>query len=236
MEFRRRIHIAPGVSLNLSKHGVGLSVGVKGIHYSIGQTGQHVSVGLPGTGLYYRQKVGAKSKQSKTTGQSHRHTPVEAPASAPVQKPGITASASEKSFYEGAMAYQEGNYEQAHDYFRPLINDTKIANDALLMGALSGSYSNQYEEAIDMLTVLLASDQSLLPGEPLRPCRVMTRTSWRLIAVSTQLLAVVREVLRLIDRCEISYGFATGETRLKFSKVRPKSMLRLSMAVNVSAL
>jgi tetratricopeptide (TPR) repeat protein len=152
-----------------------VSVGVKGAHYSIGSTGQHVSVGIPGTGVYFRQKVGGKKqKQSQsaaaesgvTSQASHRHAAVEAPALVAVAKPGFTASASEKNFYQGTIAYQQADYQKAHDYFRPLIDDAVIANDALLMGALSGSYTNQYDEAIDMLEVLLASEQSPLPGEP----------------------------------------------------------------------
>ncbi len=172
MEFHRRVHIAPGVYLNLSKQGVGLSVGIKGVHYSIGQTGQHVSVGIPGTGVYFRKKIGGKKpKQAQSEAAasgvvSHRHAPVEAPAPLAIPKPGITASTSEKKFYQGTLAYQQGDYQQAHDYFRPLIDQEDTANDALLMGSLSGSYTNQYDEAIDMLTVLLSSDQSPLPGEP----------------------------------------------------------------------
>ena len=49
----RRIKIAPGISLNLSKSGVSTSVGVRGAHVTIGPRGVRRTVGLPGTGVYY---------------------------------------------------------------------------------------------------------------------------------------------------------------------------------------
>src|SRR5689334_16086000 len=58
MQFRKRLTVAPGIHLTISKGGLGVSVGGKGMHYSIGPHGQHVSVGIPGTGVYYRQSLG----------------------------------------------------------------------------------------------------------------------------------------------------------------------------------
>lgn len=55
LRFQRRIKIAPGVTVNLSKSGIGASVGVRGARYGVNPKGQtYKSVGLPGTGLSYR--------------------------------------------------------------------------------------------------------------------------------------------------------------------------------------
>lgn len=62
--FQRRIRIAPGVRINLSKSGVGLSVGPRGYSTSIGPRGVYRNVGLPGTGLSYREKIGSASGRS----------------------------------------------------------------------------------------------------------------------------------------------------------------------------
>lgn len=62
--FQRRIRIAPGVRINLSKSGVGLSVGPRGYSTSIGPRGIYRNVGLPGTGLSYREKIGSASGRS----------------------------------------------------------------------------------------------------------------------------------------------------------------------------
>lgn len=55
MSFRfwRRIRLAPGVTLNLSKSGGSLSFGPRGAKYTIGPRGRRATVGIPGTGLFY---------------------------------------------------------------------------------------------------------------------------------------------------------------------------------------
>jgi hypothetical protein len=58
--FQKRIRLAKGVSLNLSKRGVSsVSAGPKGAKLSTGRRGTRASVGLPGTGLSAQKKVGA---------------------------------------------------------------------------------------------------------------------------------------------------------------------------------
>ncbi|KAA6182596.1 DUF4236 domain-containing protein [Thiohalocapsa marina] len=68
--FWRRVTLAPGVSLNLSKSGASLSLVPRGAKYTIGPRGNRVTVGLPGTGLYYtvqepRRRGGSKAASSQ---------------------------------------------------------------------------------------------------------------------------------------------------------------------------
>ncbi len=56
--FRKRIRIAPGVHINLSKSGVSTSIGPKGAKVTIGPKGTYLHTGIPGTGIYNRQKIG----------------------------------------------------------------------------------------------------------------------------------------------------------------------------------
>ncbi len=68
MGFRygRRIRLAPGVRLNLSKSGVGYSVGRRGMWLTKrGDGGRQATVGLPGTGLSYTAR---QHEQSPRTG------------------------------------------------------------------------------------------------------------------------------------------------------------------------
>jgi Protein of unknown function (DUF4236) len=59
LRFQRRIRIAPGVRLNLSKSGVGASVGRTGCRVGMdAKRRKYFSVGLPGTGLSYRTIFG----------------------------------------------------------------------------------------------------------------------------------------------------------------------------------
>lgn len=55
MSFRfwRRIRIAPGVTLNLSKSGGSVSFGPRGAKFTIGPRGKRATMGIPGTGLFY---------------------------------------------------------------------------------------------------------------------------------------------------------------------------------------
>lgn len=53
LRFFRRVRIAPGVSINLSKSGASVSVGPKGAKVTVGPRGVRKTVGLPGTGVYY---------------------------------------------------------------------------------------------------------------------------------------------------------------------------------------
>jgi hypothetical protein len=53
LRFFRRVRIAPGVSINLSKSGASVSVGPRGAKVTVGPKGVRTTVGLPGTGVYY---------------------------------------------------------------------------------------------------------------------------------------------------------------------------------------
>lgn len=59
--FQRRITLAPGLRLNLSRRGLGLSVGPRGAALSVGPSGVHGHAGIPGTGLAYRQQLNTRT-------------------------------------------------------------------------------------------------------------------------------------------------------------------------------
>ncbi|MGP9768786.1 DUF4236 domain-containing protein [Halomonas sp. AOP13-D3-9] len=68
LRFNRRIRIAPGISLNLSKSGIGASIGPRGAKISVGSRGVYGNIGLPGTGLAYREKLNKRSVRSNPAG------------------------------------------------------------------------------------------------------------------------------------------------------------------------
>lgn len=58
--FRKVFKILPGVRLNIGKKGIsGVTLGPRGLSTSVGKRGVHQNVGVPGTGISFRQKVGA---------------------------------------------------------------------------------------------------------------------------------------------------------------------------------
>jgi hypothetical protein len=59
--FFRRVHIFPGLSVNLSKSGPSLTVGMRGAHVTVGRAGIRRTVGIPGTGIYYTSQTGYHS-------------------------------------------------------------------------------------------------------------------------------------------------------------------------------
>jgi tetratricopeptide (TPR) repeat protein len=170
LEFRRRIRIAKGIYINLSKHGIGFSVGEKGIHYSTGPTGEHVSVGVPGTGLYFRRKIDEQKKKEggqETAPQTRparqeavtQDTPIEVPAV------GMLAPHFEKQFHRGCVAYQAGEYSEAYQEFEGLVEEGDDGvGDARFMAALCAGYTGNNSRAIDLLSQLL-STEGAFPGD-----------------------------------------------------------------------
>ena len=67
LRFLRRIRIAPGISLNLSKSGIGAYIGPRGVKVSAGRRGVYANVGLPGTGLAYREKLNKRGSRGATS-------------------------------------------------------------------------------------------------------------------------------------------------------------------------
>src|SRR5271163_261185 len=61
LRFYKRVHLFPGVSVNVSRSGPSLTVGVRGAHVTVGRSGVTRTVGLPGTGIYYTSHRGYHS-------------------------------------------------------------------------------------------------------------------------------------------------------------------------------
>jgi hypothetical protein len=80
--FRKGVRIAPGIRLNITKHGINsLTLGGKGISYNIGKKGTRATGGLPGTGLSYSEYTSYQQKEQQTeinreTGEITEHSVV----------------------------------------------------------------------------------------------------------------------------------------------------------------
>ena len=51
--FFKRIRLAKGITMNLSKSGASVSLGPRGAKFTLGRRGARSTIGLPGTGMYY---------------------------------------------------------------------------------------------------------------------------------------------------------------------------------------
>lgn len=71
IRYRKRVKVAPGVYLNLSKTGVSTTIkAVKGVSVNIGKNGTYLNTGIPGTGLYSRNKISSSNKTTTGDGGS----------------------------------------------------------------------------------------------------------------------------------------------------------------------
>jgi len=115
--FFRRIRIAPGIRMNLSKSGPSFSFGPRGAALTLGPRGVRTTVGLPGTGLYYTEH-----SSHGRTGRRRRNT---APAPVPPANsldPGffqrLLISKGEENFIDGLRALVEGREAAAYALLR----------------------------------------------------------------------------------------------------------------------
>jgi hypothetical protein len=70
-KFRKRIKIAPGVHVNVSKRGLSANVGKKGASVTVGGArGTTANVGIPGTGISYSEKIGGEADKKAQNAQA----------------------------------------------------------------------------------------------------------------------------------------------------------------------
>lgn len=65
--FRKRIKIAPGISLNIGKNGItSATIGKRGASINIGGKGAKASVGIPGTGLSWSESLNSTKQNGSS--------------------------------------------------------------------------------------------------------------------------------------------------------------------------
>ena len=108
--FWRRVRLAPGVTLNLSKSTASMSFGPRGAKYTISPRGNRATAGLPGTGLFYTVHDRKRSGRGGA-----------APAPSVPQRDQLKLGffqrlmtpAEEKRFIDGIQALNEGEQDTA---------------------------------------------------------------------------------------------------------------------------
>lgn len=68
LRFRKRIKIAPGVSVNLSGSGARWSFGPRGAKYTVGNGRRRTTVGIPGSGVHYTEMSRADATRDESGG------------------------------------------------------------------------------------------------------------------------------------------------------------------------
>jgi len=152
--FWRRIRIAPGVTLNLSKAGGSLSFGARGAHFTVGSRGKRVTAGIPGTGLFYTSALpGGKHGSDGRTTSGHAGNPAVHTAAEDKLTPGffkrLMTPDDEEAFVDGCRELALGNEDKAITQLRQAIH---LADGAWLAGflALKKNRLDQAEEFLHM--------------------------------------------------------------------------------------
>jgi len=145
--FWRRIRIAPGVTLNLSKAGGSLSFGVRGAHFTVGSRGKRVTAGIPGTGLFYTSALPSGSDGRTTSGHADNpavHTAAEDKLTLGFFKRLMTPD-DEEAFVDGCRELALGNEDKAITHLQQAIH---LADGAWLAGflALKKNHLDQAEQ------------------------------------------------------------------------------------------
>ena len=130
--FFRRVRIAPGVHVNLSKSGGSVSIGPRGTALTVGTSGVRATAGIPGTGLYYTKQMSGRGRGRQTSGSRPQVPPSERITLGFMER--VFASPGKLELVEGLKALVSGNESKALAHLR---NATEIADGAFLAAFLA---------------------------------------------------------------------------------------------------
>lgn len=155
--FFKRIQLAPGISINLSRSGVSASLGPRGAKVTLGPRGIRKTVGLPGTGFYYTTHSAWKSKKKE-------EPPVEPPAPEAESEAGavepqlalgfferLVTPEAEENFVDGLRAFLDGELEEALARF----GRSPERADSAFTGGIIALRLERFAEATDLLNQAL---------------------------------------------------------------------------------
>ena len=103
--FWRRVRIAPGVTINLSKSGASVSVGPRGAKLTVGRRGVRQTLGIPGTGFYATRQLGGP--------------PASRPAAPSLEEQAVATSSASTDLAADAAASQAPAVPEADDAAAP---------------------------------------------------------------------------------------------------------------------
>ena len=152
MSFRfwRRIRVAPGLTLNLSKSGGSLSFGPRGAKFTVGSRGKRATVGLPVTGLFYTSTLPSGKRPKHKEKISKDYVPSIRPADRLTMGffKRLTTPDDEEAFVDGCRELVLGNEVSALNQLRKAVH---LADGAYLAGFLALK-RECFEEAKEYLT------------------------------------------------------------------------------------
>lgn len=141
LRFFRRMKLAPGLTLNMSRSGPSFSFGPRGMKYTVGPRGTRKTFGLPGTGLYYTTSSGWGGGSQRPAGRQQAPNPASAPDLGFFRR--IFTPPEEKQFVDGLKLFLAGETLKAYAAF-----DSKAPlPDALFMRGFIALGRGEHAEA-----------------------------------------------------------------------------------------
>ena len=139
--FFRRLRLAPGVYVNLSKSGPSVSFGPRGAKITVGGVrGPRATVGLPGTGIYYTMTLGKRSSPPAA------RVPPESRLSIGFFARLLTP-ADEEAFVDGLREVVAGDHARAYQH---LQQASHLADGAFLAGITAMKLGRLEEAAVHL--------------------------------------------------------------------------------------
>lgn len=136
--FRRRVNLFPGVSVNLSRGGPSFSFGPRGLKYTIGRNGIRKTFGIPGTGIYYTNyEKYKKNNNDNNSSDINNYGKLNFNQIPPTFK-----SHEEKLFYEGINHFYGNDFINAINLFEK----SKLTDGYFMAGFISLT-NKQYQQA-----------------------------------------------------------------------------------------
>ncbi len=153
--FWRRIRIAPGVTLNLSKSGGSLSFGPRGAKFTVGPRGKRVTVGLPGTGLFYTTKLSDGGSRVEHSAGEVSESPEERLTLGFFQR--LATPDDEKALVDGCRELVLGDEDKAFEHLEQAVH---LADGAYLAGVMALK-RGLWEKGIEYLSAAAENHHNL---------------------------------------------------------------------------
>ena len=169
IRFRRRLKIAPGITLNFNKNSVGLSLGVRGAHYTMNSSGRRtISAGIPGTGISSVETLsgGTRTRRTAATEESMVSQQSEPPS------PGFFAGKIERALFAFLMDIYDAESTDTPPQVVDKAATLKAQHPALapamdLITFLHGVTDSAFSSNVEAWGTQLWATRSLVFNDPL---------------------------------------------------------------------
>lgn len=128
LRFYKRVKIAPGITMNISKSGASFSFGPKGMKYTVGPKGTRTTFGIPGTGLYYTTSKSWKSREQKQRQAAQQAVPEMGFLRQ------LFSSPAEKRLMQGFKEFLQGNKAEAYNILK---QNSELVDSIFMCGIIA---------------------------------------------------------------------------------------------------